>query len=473
MRETAREDYLHGSMTERMSVGFVEAPMLVDPMPIFERTRGTKVNLPVVKTASDPMFAPGMLLVTLDPVLGANPDMLPAEAVRKLGAPQRGRPPAHGKYMWWMLSTDMHFGAANRLLLMRPTGIPIGISEAVFELMLRSGLSPSGAAPVVGFIAADDLVQGNHFGTHLRPHHNRRTNAAVLDETDMRLAELSGLPAAEKVERLHAIVTELARQISVRTPDHLGSQLAEMREGFLIPYRTVFAGILTAAKEAGIQVRGVSHYTKETSDLRDVGLINFGSGNHATKTVDGMIYEGDVVAAFLRESLRNERELKGLDLGALIRGPLFQDRSIGYGRIMAGDDGYEWGLHVSSSPPSRDSWEDVLHGWVVRNKRIGNPSGVLEHCATLHVTGDKHFFATAFAGNDLYVMGSSATHTDAFAYMAGGLPENNAGVTFIGLPVDGPDAAEMSVVHLKPKLIQDYLTSGKAFPWKDFLPHAV
>ncbi|OYV27922.1 MAG: hypothetical protein B7W98_00715, partial [Parcubacteria group bacterium 20-58-5] len=354
-----------------------------------------------------------------------------------------------------------------------PTGIPIGISEAAFELMQRDGLSASGAAPVVGFVAADDLVQGNHFGTHLRPHHNRRSNASVLDEADARLKAVLGMSPLEREKELHALVLDEARQILVRTPDHLGSQLIELREGLLIPYRRTFAGILVKAHEAGVVVRGVSHYAKTRLDTRDVGLINFGSGNHATKTVEGMLYEGDVVAALLRALLLNDRSMKGVNLDALVRAPLFQDRSIGYGRIVAGDDGYEWGLHISSSPPSRDSWDDVLHGWVKVNKRIGNPSGVLENRSTLHVTGDKHFFASAWAGGDLYVMGSSATHTDAFAYMAGGLPENNAGVTFIGLPVDGPDAAEIRVQHLKPKLMQDFLTSGKPFPWKEFLPHSV
>jgi len=474
MRETVREDYREGSMLTNWGGAFVEAPMLIDARPILEETGGASIPLPVMKTLGNPMFAPGMLTITIDPVLGVNPDVVPAEAVRKLGAPQSGttpRPPA--KRMWWVVSTDMHFGAANRLFVRRPSGIRMGLTEAAFELMKRDGLSESGAAPVVGFIAADDLTQGNHFDTHVRPHHNRRANAEVLDELDRRLGAVATLrgPVARERE-LRAMLVETADQIVVRTPDHLGSQFVEMREGFLIPYRSIFAGVLIAAKEAGVSVRGVSHYTGARFDSRDPGLINFGSGNHATKTTNGMLYEGVEVAAFLRESLRKEHGLEGIDLSALVRAPLFQDRSIGYGRIRAhGDEGYEWGLHVTGTPPKRDSWLDVLHGWVEANRRIGNPSGILDGIATLHVTGDKHFFASAFAGGDLYVMGSSSTHTDAFAYIAGGLPENNAGLVFIGLPVDGPDSAEISVVHMQPKLVQDFILSGEKFPWDDFLPH--
>jgi hypothetical protein len=70
-------------------------------------------------------------------------------------------------------------------------------------------------------------------------------------------------------------------------------------------------------------------------------------------------------------------------------------------------------------------------------------------------------------------MGPSSTHTDGFAEIAGGLAENNAGVAFIGLPVDGPDAGEISVVHLTPTVVQKYLLSGEPFPWDAFLPNRV
>ena len=473
MRETVREDYREGSMLKNWGGAFVEAPMLIDAKPILEEAGGAHIPLPVMKAVRDPMFAPGMLVVTIDPVLGVNPDVVPAGAVRKLGAPQTGavRPPA--KRMWLVVSTDMHFGAANRLFVRRPSGMRMGLTEAGFELMQRDGLAESGAAPVVGFIAADDLTQGNHFDTHVRPHHNRRTNVAVLDELDARLEAITKLKGPVAREReLRTMLVDTADQIVVRTPDHLGSQFDEMRQGFLIPYRSIFTGVLIAAKEAGVSVKGVSHFTGARFDSRDVGLINFGSGNHATKTTNGMIYEGNEVAAFLRESLRVERGLAGIDLASMVRAPLFQDRSIGYGRIRAhGGRGYEWGLHITGTPPKRDSWLDVLHGWIEANRHVGNPSGILDGVATLHVTGDKHFFASAFAGGDLYVMGSSSTHTDAFAYIAGGLPENNAGLVFIGLPVEGPDAAEISVVHMQPKLIQDFILSGKKFPWEEFLPH--
>ncbi|MCR4334056.1 MAG: hypothetical protein NUV60_03555 [Patescibacteria group bacterium] len=471
MRKTSRENYLSGSMLG--TVGFVEAPMLIDKGPILDRTRGTRIKLPVVKAVADPMFNGGMLVIKIDSDLGITPDFISAEAVRKISAPRRGPSPAPADKLWLMVATDMHFGGSMRVFLHRPSGMPIGLTEAVFELMQKSGLSRGGATPVAGLFVCDDILHGNHFGTHMRPHYHWRSFAEILADNEQKLRRIRtirDLKVREGEER--KLYRELMDQVKSRPPDYLTGQFQELFHGLIRPYPDIFKGILLAAKRAKVVVRGVSDFSNVPNDMRDVGVINFGSGNHATKTTDGMLHEGAIVAEILRMRLAGDPDLAGLDLDRLIRWPLFQDLGIAYGTLKVGD-GYEWGLHISGTPPKRDSWKDVLHGWVAVNRARGNPSSVLDEKSIVHITGDKHFFAGAFAGGDVYVMGPSSTHTDGFAEIAGGLAENNAGVAFIGLPAEGPDAGEISVVHLTPTTVQKYLTSGEPFPWDEFLPDSV
>ncbi len=471
MRKTSRENYLKGSMLG--TVGFVEAPMLVDKDPILEGTRGTMVPLPVVKAVADPMFNAGMLIIKIDPDFGITPDFISAEAIRTVSAPRRGAPAAPAKKLWLMVATDPHFGGSMRLYLRMPSGLPIALTEAAFYLMKKSGLNRNGVAPVAGLYFCDDLHQGNHYGTHMHPHYNKRPLAQLLMESERVLKGLHTIrDPKQREEQMKKMLRQSMDQTRYRPPDYLTGQFEELYHGLIRPYADVFRGILLAAKEAEVVVTGVSDEQKTPGDTRDVGVINFGSGNHATKTTMGMLHEGPIVAEDLRMRLWTDPALAGINLDRAIAAPLYQDRSIAYGTLKVGD-GYEWGLHVSGTPPKRDSWKDVLHGWVAVNRQRGNPSTILEGKSIVHITGDKHFFAGAFAGGDVYVMGPSSTHTDSFAELAGGLPENNAGVAFIGLPIEGPDAGEISVVHLTPTTVQKYLTSGEPFPWDELLPNRV
>lgn len=472
MRKTSRENYLKGSMLG--TVGFVEAPVLVDRDPILDRTRGTRVPLPIVRTIGDPMFNGGMLVIKIDPNLGITPDFIGAEAIRKISEPRRGPPPAPAEMLWLMVATDPHFGGSMRVFLRQPSGLPIGLTEAVFQLMQKSGMNRNGAAPVAGLFICDDILHGNHFGTHVRPHYHKRPFAQILSESERALEGLRDIrDPKRREEEMQRLFREMVDQTRNRPPDYLTGQFEELFHGLLRPYPDVFKGIILAADQAGVVVRGASDFvTGVASDMRDVGIINFGSGNHATKTTEGMLHEGIIVAELVRAELRHDPRLAGIDLDRVVKAPLYQDRSIAYGTLKVGN-GYEWGLHVSGTPPRRDSWRDVLHGWVEVNRARGNPSAILDGKSIVHITGDKHFFAGAFAGGDVYVMGPSSTHTDGFAEIAGGLAENNAGLAFIGLPVEGPNAGEISIKHLTPTTVQKYLLSGEPFPWDEFLPDRV
>jgi hypothetical protein len=469
-RKTTRENYLDGSMEG--TVSFAEAPMLVDKKAILAKTDGNKVPHPAVKAVGDSMFNGGMTIIKIDPDFGVSPDFINAEAVRRIASPG-GRPVLPPvKRLWLMVATDLHFGGSMRVFLKRPSGIPIGLTEAVFELMQKWGLDKNGVAPVAGLFVCDDITHGNHFGTHVRPHYNVLPLAQVSTQVENDLKQLPTDPK-EREKKMRKMISQGIDQMRFSPPHYLTGQFQEVFHGFIRPYPDVFKGILLAGKQANLTIKGVSDYARTDSDMRDLGAISFGSGNHATKTTEGMLHEGVMVAETLRMRLWDDPDLAGMNLDRLISAPLFQDTGIAYGTIKVGETGYTWGVHVSGTPPKRDSWKDTLHGWVQVNRQRGNPSSILNGVSILHMTGDKHFFSGALAGNDVYVMGPSSTHTDSYAETAGGLTENNCGVAFVGLPIEGPDSGEISIVHLTREPLQRYITSGEPFPWDKLLPDNV
>lgn len=472
-RKGSRENYKHeGKYLGTAS--FCEAPILVDPSPILEALEGFETRMPVVNAVKDEMFNGGMTTISLDNRFMPHAEALSLEAVRYNGQP---KDPKTGRtaprYVYEALWTDWHISAANRNWLRTREGVPIGILEAGCELMMQSGMDRSGRAYVFGMTVADDLTQGNHFGTHLRPHHNARTNAELLYEVQDELRRIASSNARDREEAKDRLLRELTDQVGMFRPaHHWGTQLKELNV-VLDRYERLFKGMLLRARDSGVVMHGISTYNRSHTDARDIGLINFGSGNHATKTVQGAVFEGELVADRLRVALRNDPDLKGLDLRKLICGPMFQDQSIGFGILQVGERGPVWGVHVAGTPPKRDSWYDLTHGWTQVNRQRGDVSTLFRRGIPIVMkTGDKHFYGEDKSGNNTTVMGSSSTHTDAFADIAGGLPENNGGLVFIGYPVDGQDRAPVISKHLTPKTMQDFLTSGEPFPWQDFLPNA-
>ena len=91
---------------------------------------------------------------------------------------------------------------------------------------------------------------------------------------------------------------------------------------------------------------------------------------------------------------------------------------------------------------------------------------------SVEICGDKHFFATTMTPYAIYHMSAPDTPTDVFAEWAGGFPPNNTGVSFIGLPVDGPESGPIIVRTFRLDRIRDYFNGKKPeFDWERYLPN--
>lgn len=471
-RQTAREHYRQGSMLWE-PVKYIECPMLIDPEPIRERLRGTKVRIPFVQAIQNARYAAGMTVIDFYPDKPSDVWFLRLGAVRHFGTIEENKVKrSMPKYFYIMESSDPHLGGKMRILHTLPSGMRLGGTEAALHLMKPYLEKHNGRAPVVSFIMADDALQGNHIEGHNRIHPEWVTGAEINLQGNAWMQRIDSLQDPAERDREHKrFIAWQAHQLSVRQPDHVGSQLEEFHQAIIRPYADVFKGILLNAYDKGVILQTLSDI-KKCPDSRDIGLINFPCGNHMANSTKNTTFEGDILVNYLRNMLLRDPDLArlGLSIDRLIRAPKAQTRTQGHGIIQVGKSGFRYGVTILNAPPARNSWNDPLEAWSRLIQRQGNYSTILENLFEVLFTGDKHFFMMEMTHRRVVNMSPPDTHTDEYANVAGGLPPNNAGKKFLRLCVDGPDRGDIGSVHLTPKTMQDYLDSGKPFPWEDFLP---
>ena len=90
---------------------------------------------------------------------------------------------------------------------------------------------------------------------------------------------------------------------------------------------------------------------------------------------------------------------------------------------------------------------------------------------TLKIYGDKHFFSAVNTEHAFYHMCAAGTSTDLYGHR--GFPPNNTGVSFVGLPADGPEAGPILLRHLHVEHIRKYFEKPYSFDWAGFLPNPV
>src|SRR3989344_1019635 len=90
---------------------------------------------------------------------------------------------------------------------------------------------------------------------------------------------------------------------------------------------------------------------------------------------------------------------------------------------------------------------------------------------TLKTYGDKHFYAAVSTRYAFYHMSAAGTHTD--PYGERGFPPNNTGVSFVGLPVNGPSAGPILLRTLRVEHFREYFKKNLKIDWGLFLPNPV
>ena len=90
---------------------------------------------------------------------------------------------------------------------------------------------------------------------------------------------------------------------------------------------------------------------------------------------------------------------------------------------------------------------------------------------TIYGVGDKHFNASTYTEKTFYHMSASGTHTD--QYGKKGFSPNNTGVSFVLLPVDGPENGPIIVRTLSASHLMKWFSKPAEFNWEEYLPNPI
>lgn len=455
------------------------APVIIDGEFLRDALRDTVRKIhPVSKLVFQEQFRPGFLRLNWvnDNISGEPVPVSALPVVKRIEHKEEGQGGQligypDGRRIWLMVGTDPHWGARSKeFIWCEEQRSNLGVCDAAIEMMRQANLCNGSKLPIHMFTINDDPTQGNHYETHKQPDpHQAPYYLLEKHFAEVRRAVKKGGPA----DRLRT-VDELERltldQLNVRGLDWLEHQLQEVIFRHIQPNVDFFDAVLSRAMQAGLIVKGVSDFEGTIFDKRDIGVINMGTGNHFSSTVEKTMTEGWIyalVASALLGAMPKWRK-KGQLLQNLIRSPLHGNEFIGWGTIQI-PNGYEWGIELRSAPARMSSWGDTLLGAVRNDERRGNYSRILEGKMSLKIYGDKHFFGAVSTDHTFYHMCASGTHTD--SYGERGFPPNNTGVSFVGLPVKGPDSGPIIVRTLPYDQIKRYFENRYKFNWEAFLPN--
>lgn len=471
MRFTVRESVVENG--QRGSVQFYVAPIAVDDKFLIETLEDS--GHPIAKAVFNGQFKPGVLRLNfVNGMLNVDDisiESLPKYSKKFVKANSSGGT-YDGKYIWVMTATDPHFGSrAREEFWCESRQQYLGVSDAAIQMMREAKLL-EGKLPVHFYNVNDDWVQGNHFDTHKQPDQYAMSYTRIEKEMKERVAAVRNA-SPEKVKEvlsdLHLFVLD---QFRSRGSDWYQEQVIQVIERHLEPNLDFWNAILTGDLRAGLVLRGVSEHKSKDFDARDTGFINCGSGNHTAATLEDNLTDGFIFADKIRTMLLGlpKWHSKKDWLDKHVAASLYGNKFFAWGTVKA-PGGYEWGLEFRSDPPRMGSWSDTLLGAVNNDATRGDYGGYMTGRVTLKTYGDKHFFAAVSTRYAYYHMCAAGTHTD--PYGERGFPPNNTGVSFVGLPVNGPSSGPILLRTLRVEHFREYFKKNLKIDWDAFLPNPV
>ncbi len=476
-RMTVREADYDG---RRGSTKVFVAPIAIDESYLRKVLKAsTSQNHQLARAIFTEGFQSGVLrLHSINGIIDA--DVLSTPSLESFKEYPRRRNPVYNrssKYIWAMFGSDAHWGGrAKEFVTCKDSGIRLGMAEAVFEMMRKAGLCKANDMRVHLFVAPDDATQGHHFKARTQPHPHQLPPHKIEKIGSELLQEVRSAKNKEEASKITEKLFQLyTYQIEKRGSDFPLDQILQMMDRNIEVNLDIFRAILKRAQQAHLVVRGVGEFVNPQFggfDTRNCGVINFGSGNHFERTVEGELAEGPLYAKHLRALLVRMPEWREKTdlLEKLVAAPLYSGESIGWGTLYI-PGGHEYGLEIRSTPTKMAGWGDPLLGATRNMPMRGNYARIFNRrLPILSVCGDKHFFAAAITDFAFHHMCGAGTHTD--RYGERGFPPNNTGVSFIGLPVDGPDKGPLLIRILPFDVIKDFVEDNpRPFNWENFLPN--
>lgn len=472
MRFTVRESVVENG--QRGSVQFYVAPIAVDDKFLVETLEDS--GHPIAKAVFNGQFKPGVLRLNfVNGMLNVDDisiESLPKYSKKFVKTNSSGGTYSDGKYIWVMTATDPHFGSrAREEFWCESRQQYLGVSDAAIQMMREANLL-EGKLPVHFYNVNDDWVQGNHFDTHKQPDQLAMSYTRIEKEMKERVNAVKNASPDKVKEVLNNLHLFVLDQFRSRGSDWYQEQVIQVIERHLEPNLDFWNAILSGDVRAGLVLKGVSEHKRELFDARDAGFINCGSGNHTAATLEDNLTDGFIFADKIRTMLLGLPKWhdKKSFLDKAVAASLYGNKFFAWGTVKA-PGGYEWGLEFRSDPPRMGSWSDTLLGAVNNDATRGDYGGYMTGRVTLKTYGDKHFFAAVSTRYAYYHMCAAGTHTD--PYGERGFPPNNTGVSFVGLPVNGPSSGPILLRTLRVEHIREYFKKNLKIDWDLFLPNPV
>lgn len=478
-RDTVREADHDG---RRDSVQIFVAPTLIDDDYIRKAIKNTvRIVHPLQQAVLNDQYKPGALVFRYHGGIVAHdfwPLTRPLPIVRLKkkgngGAPERYPDFGSARYMWYMVDTDKHVGSRSKdyLWVEKPHRRRLGLAEAVMHSMRVSGYLGSPQFGIHFMSMNDDITQGNHFEGHFQPDPQQMSRTNIEDMSHILYRKAKKANSAGRLRLFSAYQQFMLKHQDVLGLDHPTLQVEEVVDRFIHPNMDFYSAVLRRAKESGIIVKPVSEHYGVPFDQRDLGIINWGTGNHFERTVDRRLTESFFYARIMREKLLQEEYWKTQEeyVRKFVAYPMYSNFFCAWGTIGV-NGGYEWGMDLRDSPTRMKNWGDPVAGAIANDLLRGNPTRIMEgrYCITTY--GDKHFYGTGITAQKLYHMCAPGVHTD--RYGEHGFPPNNSGVSFLGIPVDGPQLPFL-FRYLRYDQILLIALAGFVFDWERFLPNPV
>ncbi len=481
-RTTGRESDRDG---KRHSMNVFVAPTAIDEYFLRRELDSSYIkDHPLIKAIYNETFKAGVLRLRCANGI-INAEEIPINALESFkNYPILRKSPSNGsvyrrgpKYIYIMCCSDPHYGSrAREYITDKKRNIRIGVAEATFEMMRRQGLCEGEKMPVHIFVVPDDPTQGQNVEYRNRPHPHQMPYWLIEKMTGEYLSEAKRAKNKENILEAARKIREFSLyQIEKRGSDYLLEQMMQMMERHIEPNLDVFSAILRRAQKSDLIIKGVGDIVLPQYggyDSRNMGVLNVGSGNHFGKTVDFALLEGPLYAQKLRDLLSGLREWsKSKDLlKKLVVSPIYGSSCIGWG-IISIKGKHEYSFEMRSAPTNMQGWGDTLRGHVRTDVQRGNYSRIFNHrLPVIKIFGDKHFFGGVSTSYAIYHLAPAGVHTDEYGEM--GFPPNNTGVSFIGVPADGPDSGPIIWRSLPLDAIKSFIEENpRPFDWVNFLPN--
>ena len=466
-RNGERERYVEGQRL--MPTKIWVAPPLVDGK-FLRRALNNNAHIVhnLAKAVENFQFQPGLLRLEYSN-RDFNSHYLPVKKTKK-----DSRETYQGKFLGLMFGTDPHWGGRSKVYIYDPDNRRnLGMAEAAIEMMRRGGLFQSDKMRLHGFNMLDDGIQARNFETQYEPSPNQMTNTELekyMAEIEEKIEKSRNL---DEIKKMSSEKDRLVRnQLALRGSDYPKHQMDDVFNRHIEPNIDFFHALISRVMDSGVYYKGISEITGISPDTRDVGAINYPNGNHFNHTIWGALTEGEFY------KLKLQDRLKAIDrwrnnpamIDKLVRAPIFSSELFALGRIVL-PGGYEYGVDFRGTPPRFASWGDTNLGWVRNDIFAGDMEGHMSGYFTIGASGDKHFVNSTYVSYKFYHMSPSGSHTD--QYGKKGFSPNNTGISFVLLPVDGPENGPIITRTFSATYMENYFKNPFDFDWEMCLPNPV